>query len=123
MHAFMPRKRGISRQWVVVVIFVGVQLLRTLPQSSSPRTPDRLDLVYESPEVPRVVDVGRREDHREREVLSVRHELALRARFSSIPIPTRVVFALDASSLRGGSEGVSYRVDRGVHKPGHHEVP
>ena len=34
-----------------------------------------------------------------------------------------ITLGREASFLWNGPEGVSYRVDRGVHEPGHHEVP
>src|SRR5688572_12766466 len=68
---------------VVIVGFVGVKLLGTLPRSA-PRTFDGLYTVDELFENRRVVDVCRAEHHTERDASSVGHNMALRARFSFI---------------------------------------
>ena len=61
-----------------VVALVGVQLLRTLSRSAT-RTLDGLYSVYGLFQNLRVVDVGRRVNHRKRDASSVYHDMALRA--------------------------------------------
>jgi hypothetical protein len=66
-----------------VIRLVGVQLLRAFTWSTAP-TLDRLNGVHRREHHPRVVDVGRREPHRERDALPVHDHMAFRARFAAI---------------------------------------
>src|SRR5215207_268902 len=68
---------------LVVVGFVGVQLLRALPRPAT-RTLYGLYGVHELLEDHRVVYVGPARHHRQRDAPSVRNKVALRARFSLI---------------------------------------
>lgn len=66
-----------------VVSLVGVELLGTLPRTTSGAL-DWLDGIDQFLEEHRVVDVGRREPRRERDALAFDHNMALRARFAAI---------------------------------------
>src|SRR5215207_6814457 len=77
--AFLERPRTL----LVVVGFVGVKLLGTLPRPAL-RAFDGLDRVQKFLEEHRVVDVSGTRDHRERDAPPVDHHVALRARFSLI---------------------------------------
>ena len=70
--------------FLVIVGFVGVKLLGTLPRSASSGTLDGPDGVQKLLEDHRAVDIGRREHHRERDAPPVDHKVALRARFPLI---------------------------------------
>ena len=72
-----------SRTLFVVVGFVGVKFLRSLPRPAA-RTLDRLDAVYKVLQNHRIVYVGGSEHHCERDALPVDHKVALRARLSLI---------------------------------------
>jgi hypothetical protein len=72
-----------SRTLFVVVGFVGVKLLGSLPRSAA-RTLDRPDAVYEVLEDHRIVYVRGGEAHCERDARSLEHKVALRARLSLI---------------------------------------
>jgi hypothetical protein len=65
--------------FVVIVGFVGMQLLGTFPRPASTRTLDGLYSVDEFFEDHRIVDVGSGDDHREWDPFSVRNKVALRA--------------------------------------------
>jgi hypothetical protein len=67
-----------------VVGFVSMQLSRTLARATSSRTLDRLYGVHQLLQDRAVVDVSSSENYRERDPVSVRHKVALRARFSLI---------------------------------------
>ena len=67
-----------------VVGLVGVQLLRALARSATARLADRLDGVHDLLQDLRVVDVGRRVGHRQRDASSVYHNMALRALFALV---------------------------------------
>jgi hypothetical protein len=72
-----------SRTLFVVVGFVGVKLLGSLPRPP-PRTLDRPDAVYEVLEDHRIVYVRGGAAHCERDARSLDHKVALRARLSLI---------------------------------------
>src|SRR5215210_2457419 len=72
-----------SRTLFVVVGFVGVKLLGSLPRPAA-RTLDRPDAVYEVLEDHRIVYVRGGEAHCERDARSLDHKVALRARLSLI---------------------------------------
>jgi hypothetical protein len=72
-----------SRALLIVVGFVGVHLIGTLPRSAS-RTLDRLDRVQKLLEDHRIVDVSGSGDHTERDARPLDHNMALRARLSLI---------------------------------------
>src|SRR5215218_6320992 len=84
--------------FLVIVGFVGVKLLGTLPRSASSGTLDGPDGVQKLLEDHRVVDIGRREHHRERDAPPVDHKVALRARF---PLIRRIRSGLWAPLLAG----------------------
>src|SRR3954452_1561322 len=67
----------------VVIGFVRVQFLGTLPRSAA-GTSDGLYGVHEILEHHRIVDVCRCEHHSKRDAASVDHKVALRARFPLI---------------------------------------
>jgi hypothetical protein len=81
--ALYPAPSQDSFALLVVVGFVGMQLLRTLPRSA-PRTLDGLYGVDEFFKNHRVVNVCGGDDHRERDPFSVRNKVALRALLSFI---------------------------------------
>lgn len=66
-----------------LVPFVRVQLVRSFPRPSS-WTFDRLDRIETLLEHRRLVDIGRAQQDRERDPLSVDHKMALRALFAAI---------------------------------------
>jgi hypothetical protein len=82
-YALLPERLVAARE---IVGLVGVELLGALPRPSrfARRAPDRIDGVHELLEDLRIVDVGGREDYRERYAPSVRNNVALRARFAAI---------------------------------------
>ncbi len=67
----------------VVVALVGVQLDGPLPGAPALAT-HRPDRVEQGSQLRAVVDVGRREPHRERDASGVDHQVALAARFAAI---------------------------------------
>ncbi len=67
-----------------VIALVSVKLLRALARTAPTGTLDRLDGVQQLLEYLRVVDIGGTQDYRERDTPPVRHNMALRARFSLI---------------------------------------
>jgi len=67
-----------------VVSLVGMQLLGTLARASTRRLADRRDSIHGLLQGLRVVDVGCRVDHRERDASSVDHNVALGALFALI---------------------------------------
>lgn len=69
---FSQSSRALSRALFIVVGFVGVHLIGTLPRSSA-RTLDRLDTVQKLLEEHRIVDIGSSGDHTERDASSVDH--------------------------------------------------
>src|SRR5215210_8391559 len=69
------------RALLIVVGFVGMHLIRTLPRSAS-RTLDRLDRVQKLLENHGIVDVSGSGDHTERDARPLDHNMALRARLS-----------------------------------------
>src|SRR5215207_5012236 len=71
------------RTLLVVVGFVGVKLLGTLPRSAL-RAFDGLDRVQKLLEEHRVVDICSTRHHRERDASAVDHNMALRSRLSLI---------------------------------------
>ena len=82
--ALYPTPSQGSFALLVVVSFVSMQLLRTLPRSAPARTLDGLYSVDEFFEDHRVVDVCGRERYREWDTPSVRNKVALRALLSFI---------------------------------------
>ena len=80
-YAPLPECLAASRE---VVSLVGMQLLGTLARASTRRLADRLYGIHGLFQDLRVVDVGRRVDHRERDASAVDHNMALRARFALI---------------------------------------
>jgi hypothetical protein len=66
-----------------VVRLVGVQLRGALARATH-RALDRLDGVHRVEHHARVMDISRRESHRERDALSVHDHMAFRARFAAI---------------------------------------
>src|SRR5215212_8230740 len=80
-YAPLPECFAASRE---VVSLVGMQLLRALARSATRRLADRRDSIHSLFQDLRVVDVGRRVDHRERDAAAVDHNMALRARLSLI---------------------------------------
>src|SRR5215210_7097922 len=80
-YASLPQGLAASRE---VVGLVGVQLLRAFARSATRRFADRRDGIHGLFQDLRVVDVGRRVDHRERNTSSIYYNMALRARFSLI---------------------------------------
>ncbi len=66
-----------------VVGLVGMQLLGSLPRTAA-RLADRRDSVHGLLQDLRVVDIGRRVDHREWDAASVDHNVALRALFALV---------------------------------------
>jgi hypothetical protein len=106
------------RTLLVIVGFVGVQLLRTLPRAASAGTLDRFYGVQKLLEDRRIMDVGRGEHYCQWDAVSVRNKVALRARFSFIrrilagfcppfwpvcsPSPNRHAPSLAARPLRAG---------------------
>jgi hypothetical protein len=107
----MPRLLSIARHFLAcVVALVSVQLLRTLARATS-RAFDRLYGVHEFLEDVRIVDVGRGEDHRERDAVSVRNNVALGARFALIRRILGGFFApLFAATLAESSEACSQSI-------------
>ena len=81
--ALYPAPSQGSLALLVIVGFVGVKLLGTLPRSAT-GTLDGLYGVDEFFENHGVVDVCRAEPHTERDASSIRNKVALRARFSFI---------------------------------------
>ena len=83
LYAPLPQGLAAARE---IVALLGVQLLRTLarPAPTAMGLLDRLDGVHGLLQDRRVVDVGGREDYRERDAPSVRNNVALRARFCLI---------------------------------------
>ena len=80
-YASLPKRLATARE---IVAFVGMQLLRALARSSA-RLTDRLDGVHGLlQELLRVVDVGRRVDHRQRDAFPLNHNVALRALFAFV---------------------------------------
>jgi hypothetical protein len=67
----------------VVIPFVRVQLVRSLPRSPT-WTFDGLNGIYRRLQHPRAMDIGRRMGYGERDPVSVDHNMALRARFAAI---------------------------------------
>src|SRR5829696_2118285 len=82
--ALYPTPSQGSFALLVIVSFVSMQLLRTLPRSAPARTLDGLYSVDEFFEDHRVVDVCGRERYREWDTPSVRNKVALRALLSFI---------------------------------------
>jgi hypothetical protein len=82
--ALYPALSQSSLALFVVVGFVGVQFLGTLPRSAPTGTLDGLYSVDEFFEDHRVVDVCGRENYRQWDALSVRNKVALRALLSFI---------------------------------------
>ena len=76
---------GGTTTWIIVSL-VGVQLGRAAarPTPPSPRLTDRRNGIQGHFQHPRVMDVGRREPHRERDAVGIDHQMALRARFATI---------------------------------------
>src|SRR5829696_800346 len=95
--ALYPAPSQGSLALLVVVGFVGVQLLGTLPRSAT-GTLDRFYSVDEFFENHRVVNVCSADHHAERDASSVRNKVALRARFSFI---RRILAGLCAPLLVG----------------------
>ena len=79
--ALYPAPSQGSLALLVIVGFVGVKLLGTLPRSAPARTLDGLYSVDELFENDRGVDVCRAEHHTERDAYSVPNNMALRALF------------------------------------------
>lgn len=80
------RNRTLARlfaQRLQVIRFISMQLRRTLPRSAAP-TFDRLNRIHRFEHHARVMHVGRREYHRERDALPVHDQMAFRARFAAI---------------------------------------
>ena len=82
--ALYPAPSQGSLALLVIVGFVGVKLLGTLPRSAPARTLDGLYSVDELFENDRGVDVCRAEHHTERDAYSVPNNMALRALLSLI---------------------------------------
>jgi hypothetical protein len=83
LYAPLPQAFAAARE---IVALVGMQLLRTLARPAGTTTGllDRRDGVHGLLQDLRVVDVGGREDYRERDAPSVRNNMALRSRFAFI---------------------------------------
>jgi hypothetical protein len=79
-YASLPEVSATSRE---VVALVGMQLLGALARSAT-RSLDRLDGVHRLLQDLGVVDVRARVDHRERDAISVDHDVALRARLALV---------------------------------------
>jgi hypothetical protein len=82
----------------VVVGFVSMQFVGSFPRTTFATPLDRLYTVHKLFEYRRVVDICRREHHRERDAPPVDHKVALRARF---PLIRRIRSGLWAPLLAG----------------------
>src|SRR5215211_3117515 len=80
-YAPLPERFAASRE---VVGFVGMQLLRSFARAPTSRPTDRFDGVHGLFQDLRIMDVGRRVGHRQRDASPVDHNVALRARFALI---------------------------------------
>ena len=107
LYAPLPQGLAAARE---IVALLGVQLLRTLarPAPTAMGLLDRLDGVHGLLQDRRVVDVGGREDYRERDAPSVRNNMALRSRFAFIRRIRPGLFApLLAGTLAESNEALS----------------
>jgi hypothetical protein len=70
----------------VIIPFIGVQLggAPTRPTTPARGLPERWTGIQHDLQQLRVMDIGRREPHRERDSVSVDHKMALRARFAAV---------------------------------------
>src|SRR5215212_5393348 len=81
-RSYAPLPQGLPAPGEVVAL-VGVQLLGALARATA-RLTDRSHGVYRLLQYLGVVDVGRRVDHRERDAVSLDHEVPLGARFAPV---------------------------------------
>jgi hypothetical protein len=80
-----PLAAGGTTTWVIVP-FVGMQLGGTPTRPTTPVSglAERWNGIQHDLQQLRVMDVGRREPHRERDSVGVDHKMALRARFATV---------------------------------------
>jgi hypothetical protein len=71
-------------QLLRVIRFVGVQLVGTLPRTPPSMAPNRFNSIYDFEQHPRVMQVRRAQECRERNACSFDHNMPLRARFAAI---------------------------------------
>jgi len=80
-YAPLPQGLAASRE---VVSLLSMQLLRAFARAPTRRLADRRDSIHDFFEDLRVMDIGRRVDHRERDSAPVANNMALRALLSLI---------------------------------------
>jgi hypothetical protein len=107
-YASLPQSLAASRE---VISLVGVQLLRALARASTMRLADRRDGIDRLFQNLGVVNVGSRVDHRERDAVSVHHNMALRALFAFVRRIRAGLFASPgAATLDESKEALSQSI-------------
>ena len=89
-----------AAQRASIIGFVGMQLLRPLTWTPLAAAPNRRDGIHNFEHHPRVMDVSRTQECRERDALALDHKMALRARFAAI----RRILAGFCAPFRAGTE-------------------